>query len=263
MNPYEFAIDVVQRAGEILKNAAQQIHISHKGDDTRDVVTNVDVEINNFLVSEIRRVFPAHRIYSEESVETSGSGEFEWTIDPIDGSANFAKGIPHFAVCVGLLRAGIPIVGAVYNPITQELFSFEEGRGAFINGIPMHASSVTEPKDAQGLIIVGHQPPLWDWGTAVYRSFLEHLKKTKALGSSSLDLCFLAAGRADIVVYGTMTARDIACAIGIVRAAGGDVYTLYGIPLELSSTRQTIVATATKALLAHAEPLLHAELLPR
>lgn len=262
MNHYDFTVDLVQRAGEKLRAASQHIVTSHKGADVRDVVTNTDLEINTFLTTEIKQAYPDHRIYSEEGEGEGAESEYEWTIDPIDGSANFSRGIPHFAICVGLLQNGVPIIGAVYNPITRELFSFEKGRGAFLNGLSIHASNVMQPGDAQSLLIVGHQAKLWDWGAAVYRSFIEHIKKNKALGSSSLDLCFLAAGRADIVVYGTLTTRDVACAIGIVRAAGGEVYTLDGTPTTLLSTRQTIVATATPELLANAKPLLHADLIP-
>lgn len=264
MTHYDFAIELVRKAGEQLKVAAEHIVVSHKGGDVRDVVTDTDLKINAFLISEINGAFPEHHIYSEEGATSDAeTGPYTWVLDPIDGSANFARGIPHFAICVGLLKNGVPVVGAVYNPITAELFSFEEGRGAFLNGNAIQTSAISEPGKAQGILVVGHQAPLWDWGAAVYRSFLEYLKKTKALGSSSLDLCFLAVGRADIVVYGTLTTQDIASAIGIVRAAGGEVYTIDGTPVALSTSRQTVVATATKELLEQSEKLLHADLLPR
>ncbi len=263
MTHYDFAIELVRKAGEQLKAAAQHIVVSHKGEEVRDVVTDTDLTINAFLIDEIHRAFPEHSISSEEGATGDAQpGPYAWMLDPIDGSANFARGIPHFAICVGLLKDGVPVVGAVYNPITNELFSFEEGRGAFLNGTPIQASGITEPAKAQGILIVGHQAPLWDWGAAVYRSFLEHLKKLKAFGSSSLDLCFLAAGRADIVVYGTLTTQDIASAIGIVRAAGGEVYTIDGVPVEFTSTRQTVVATSSKELFERSRPLLHADMLP-
>lgn len=264
MDHYDFAIDLVRRAGEKLKTAAKDIVVSHKGTDVRDVVTTTDLEINTFLINEIHLAYPEHCIYSEEGASTEEqASEYEWTLDPIDGSANFSRGIPHFAICVGLLKSGVPVVGAVYNPITDELFSFETGHGAFLNGQPIGVSDVMEPEKAQGLLIIGHQALLWDWGTAVYRSFLEHLKKLKMFGSSGLDLCFLAAGRADIVVYGTLTTQDIASAIGIVRAAGGEVYTIDGVPVQFSAARQTVVATASKELFEKARPFLHADLLPR
>ncbi len=263
MSHYDFVVDLVTRAGQMLRTASESMLILQKGSDVRDVVTSTDLELNTFLTTEIGLAYPDHRLYSEEGEGTEAASEYEWTIDPIDGSANFSRGIPHFAVCVGLLQNEMPIVGAVYNPITNELFSFEAGRGAFLNGTSIRVTSITEPSEAQSILVVGHQAPLWDWGAAVYRSFLEHMKKTKAFGSSALDLCFLAAGRADIVVYGTLTTRDVACAIGIVRAAGGEVYTLTGTPVALSATRQTSVATATLGLCKNATPLLHAEMLSR
>jgi myo-inositol-1(or 4)-monophosphatase len=256
---HDFAVALVQEAGKRLQNAAHTV-VSHKADE-RDIVTSTDLEINAYLIEQIHGAYPEHKIFSEEgNVAGASVSTFEWTLDPIDGSSNFARGIPHFAVCVGLLSDGVPVVGAIYNPITDEVFSFDS-RGAFLNGQPIHTSKVETPGEAQSLLVVGHQAPLWDWGAAVYRDFLEHMQKLKVLGSSSLDLCFLAAGRADIVVYGTMTTKDIAPAIGLVRAAGGEVYTLSGVPVELSAQRQTVVATANKQMFENSRTLLHAELL--
>ncbi len=263
MNSYEFAITLVCKAGERLNNARLQgFEISHKGSDVRDVVTNLDVEISNFLIEEIKSVFPEHSIYSEEDITQQRRSEYEWVIDPIDGSANFSRNIPHFSVCVALLHKEIPVVGAVYNPITKELFSFEDGRGAFLNDKPIAVSTITTPSEAQGILVVGHQPPLWNWGAATYRSFLESLKKIKAFGSSALDLSFLAAGRADIVVYGTLTTKDCAAGIGIVRAAGGEVYTPQATPVEITSQRQTIIATGNRKLFEEIRGYIHPDLLP-
>jgi myo-inositol-1(or 4)-monophosphatase len=263
MNEYDFTIKLVREAGARLKKASKTtFETMSKGGDERDVVTSVDLEINAFLVQEIKGAFPADRVSSEEGGGVENTNEREWALDPVDGSANFARAIPHFAVCIALLVEGVPTVGAVYNPITDELFSFERGKGAFLNGERISVSHITEPGKAQGIIVVGHQAPLWDWGTAVYRSFLEHLKKLKALGSSALDICFVAAGRADTVVYGTLTTRDCAAAIGILREAGGDIYTPRGETVVLSDTRQTIVVTANRALFDASIPLLHADMLP-
>ncbi len=263
MSEYDFVITLVREAGARLKVASKgAFETMTKGGDERDVVTSVDLEINAFLVQAITKAFPADKVSSEEGGGVENGNKREWVLDPVDGSANFSRAIPHFAVCAALLVEGVPTVGAVYNPMTDELFSFEKGRGAFLNGERITASNITEPGKAQGIIVVGHQPPLWDWGTAVYRSFLEHLKKLKALGSSALDLCFVAAGRADIVAYGTLTTHDAAAAIGILREAGGEIYTPRGAVAEFSNTRQTIVATANKALFDASVPLLHPDLLP-
>ena len=264
-NYHDFSVNLVRKAGMLLLEARRGvIEVSHKGQDERDVVTKADLEVSAFLTEEILKAFPDHKVYSEEDAkakEAQMSG-FEWVLDPIDGTANFSRGIPHFAVCVGLLHDGVVIVGAVYNPVTNELFSFEKERGVFLNGASIKTSSVTDPSQAQGIIVVGHKASLWDWGAAVYREFLEHLKKLKALGSSSLDICFLAAGRADVVLYGTLSTRDIASAIGILRAAGGEIYTLSGEIATLSTKPQPLIATNNRELFEKLQPYLHADLLP-
>ncbi len=265
-NYYEFTVSLVHKAGVRLKAArTKMFEVSHKGSDERDLVTSVDLEINDFLIAEIKRAYPEHRISSEEGGDVVGQDviEYEWKLDPIDGSANFSRNIPHFNVCAALLYKNVPIVGAVYNPITEEMFSFEQAQGAFLNGMPIRVSTITEPKDAQGLISFGHDPLLLDWSVATFRDCVKSLKKFKSLGSSALDLSFLAAGRVDVVIYGTLRLSDCAAGIGIIRAAGGEVYTPGGVPVEISSNTQTIIATSNRELFDKIQPLLHQELLPR
>lgn len=261
----EFAEGLVRRAGARLKKSLEgELVVSHKSG-PRDPVTNVDIEISEFLVSEITNKFPEHRVYSEEDtgVDAARMQGMEWVLDPIDGTGNFSHRIPHFAICACLLRDGAPVAGAVYNPMTDELFSFGEGQGAFLGGKPVGVSSVTEPGEAQGFLIVGHQPALWEWGAAIHPSLLHSLNKLKGLGSSNLDLAFLAAGRAEVVVYGTFSMPDGAAGVGIVRAAGGDVYDIQtGEPLALCTERRAVVAVANKELYEKIRPLLHADLLP-
>lgn len=260
----EFAESLVRDVGERIAAARGDVlGVMQKGDDTRNEVTAADTEAHEMLTSAIQAAYPEHGIYSEEGEGSRTDGEFLWVLDPIDGTSNFARGIPHFAVCVGLLQSGVPIAGAVFNPVTNELFSFEEGTGAFLGGAPMRASSITDPKKAQVFLHIGRKSALWDWGAASTRSLLEGTKKLKDFGSSGLDLCFLAAGRTEVVVYGTLTTYDVASAIGMVRASGGDVYTPQGEVAELSAEPQPIIATSNRALFDAVLPLLHTELLPR
>lgn len=262
---YDFAVGLARSAGEKLKTYHQEsLVITHKGFDPKDILTNADIELGKYLVGEIKSAYPEHRIYSEEG-DTSDSkvSEWEWTLDPIDGSANFSRGIPHFAVCVGLLHRGVPIAGAVFNPVTNELFSFEKGTGAFLNDIPINASLVSDIKKAYSLLRSGRKDEYIEWGGETLKEFLGSMNKVSNFGSSSLDLCFLAAKRVDVVVYGTLTTADISVAVGIVREAGGEVYSVSGDPIELSKKSQTVVATSTKELFAKVHPLLHIELLPR
>ena len=223
----------------------------------RDIVTSVDVALNNFLVGEVSTAFPDHAIYSEEGQGSVRESRYQWVIDPIDGSANFSRGIPHFAICLGLLEDGIPVAGAVLNPTTQELFSFTKGQGARLNGSPIRVSEVDGLAKAQALLSFGsRKPELWDWAAASYRKSLEHMLKRGTYNSSSLDICFLAAGRADVCVYGTLTTLDVATAFGLLYEAGGVASNAQGEPVSYSSESQKVYMANNPAMLKELRELL-------
>jgi myo-inositol-1(or 4)-monophosphatase len=266
MEYYDFAIEAVREAGSYIKKARTGVvDILQKGSDPRDEITKVDLDINNLLIKKIQDTFPEHKVSSEEGTSFGDKeNKYEWTLDPIDGTSNFARGIPHFATCVSLLENGVPIVGAVYNPVTDELFSFEKEKGSFLNEKEIHASSITDTKETQVLFhLGGRREDLWDWGMATKRSLLEPTKKMQSFGSSALDLCFLASGRSEIVIYTTMTTYDVAGAIGMVRIAGGEVHTIDGEPVSLLKESQTVIATANKELFENIQPFLNVDLYPR
>jgi len=243
MNHYDFIITHIQAAGDLLMQLRKEkFETLQKGNDPRDIVTSVDVAVNDFLTGKIRESFPEDAIYSEE---TDGVHEAErlWTIDPIDGSSNFSRGIPHFAICVAYLQHGVPEAGAVYNPVTNELFSFKKGGGAFLNGTPIHVSRETDLKNSFVLLHAGRKAELREWGGHAYRQLLEHAKKTTNLAGSALDTCFVAAGRVEANIYGTLSTLDIAAAVGILREAGGVLVNGNGEPATLMSTPQRIIAT--------------------
>ncbi len=259
MEYYDFVLETIQKAGLLLREErAKGFTISSKVGNERNVVTNIDLIINQFLEGEIRRVYPEHSIYSEESDLHEAQSEYQWTLDPIDGTSNFARDIPHYAICVGLLKSGEPIVGAVFNPITNELFSFKLGEGAFLNGVLLQVSTVTQPERGEVLFSGGgRDKSKWEWGIKVYRTLLTSVGKRGLLGCSSLDVCFVAAGRVEACIYGTLTTLDISPAFGILKEAGGIARTEEGKALTLTSTpQQTYVAnnetfyTALRELLA-------------
>lgn len=242
MDPLSFAEDIAKKAGALLiELRKKQFTVETKGGNSRDIVTSIDREVNDVIVSAIKSAYPTHRIYSEEGSDVVDGADEEWVIDPIDGSSNFARGIPHYAVCIGLLVGGAPTLGAVYNPVTQELFSFKKGSGAFLNGSPIRVSSVSDLRDTQVICSPGsRKPELWDWGAATYRKLLEHTQKRGMYGSSALDICFIAAGRADAGVYGTLTTKDIAGALGILYEAGGSAVSADGSPVALTKESQKV-----------------------
>ena len=246
-----FAIEAVRKAGGMVL-ALRQEHFETgiKGGNPRDIVTTVDTAVGSFLVEEIKKAFPDHGIHSEEGGGVAAASGYQWMIDPIDGSSNFSRGIPHFAICLGVVKDGVPEAAAVLNPVTNELFSFTKGEGARLNGKPIGVSSVRELSKAQALLSFGsRKPELWDWAAASYRKSLEHMLKRGTYNSSSLDICFIAAGRADVGVYGTLTTLDVAPAFGILYEAGGVACDESGQPVIFSPHSQKVFMANSPALL--------------
>lgn len=258
MDPYEFMLAKVKEVGEMILAARDEgFEVSKKGGNSRDILTTLDLRANESIISSIKEQFPSQRIYSEEGSGTDVGSEEQWVIDPIDGSSNFSRGIPHFCVCIGLLKGGEPIAGAVYNPVTRELFSFKKGEGSFLNGKPISVSSVSKLADAQVVFSPGsRKPELWDWAAKSYRSLLERSLKRGMYGSSALDICFIAAGRADAGVYGTLSTLDIAGALGILKEAGGAYCGNDGSELSLSDQSQKVYLANSKPVLEEIRSLL-------
>ncbi len=246
---YNFIISTIKQAGQLLLDARKRhFEVSSKEGDYRNIVTAVDLEINDFLEKAISLAYPEEVIFSEETDNAAAERTSFWSLDPIDGTSNFARNIPHFAVVVSYIENNEPIVGAVLNPVTGELFSFKKGEGVYLNGEKISVADISVLKEAYALLHIGRLEEIHEWGLEIQRIFLKEAKKTINLGSSALDLCFLAAGRVDIVIYGTITTRDIATAIAIVREAGGEVYDVFGNPVSINLTPQKIIGTANKAL---------------
>lgn len=241
MDTYNFVINLVEDAGELLlKKSKESFEVTMKNNDPRDIVTAVDIAVNDFLVRALKKEFPTYGIYSEEGSAETEEGEYMWAIDPIDGSSNFARHIPHFAICVGLLHEGVPVLGVVYNPVTRELFSFRKGEGAFLNGGPISVSKETELRNSSVLLHAGRKPEFWKWGGESYTKLLEHAKKTTNLGGSALDACFVAAGRVEANIYGRLSTFDIASALGILFEAGGIAVDTKGNPVAFSKEPQKV-----------------------
>lgn len=239
---YDFILRLVVKAGEMVLRAKEKgFETMIKDGNTKDFVTEVDHEVNEFLIREIKKEFPTHRIYSEEGGEgdaLTAVSEYEWVLDPIDGTANFSRDIPNYAVCVGLLKNGIPVVGGIYNPITHELFSFHKGQGAFLNGNPIHVSNIIELKDSHVLLHAGRKEEMREWGARSYGLLLGNVNKTKNLSGAALDAAFVASGRVEANIYGLMKTRDIAAALGLLLEAGGVAVNEKGENLTLSDTPQ-------------------------
>lgn len=257
MDYLPFIKDTVLSAGDLLgKLRAEDSFIEEKEGDRRNIVTEADRKVDAFIVEKIKSAYPDHAIYSEEGGSLSGKSAFEWVIDPIDGTANFSRAIPHYAVSVGILENGVPLAGAVYNPVSKECFSFARGEGAFLNETRIAVSKTRKLSDSWVLLHAGRRGDLQDWGGESYRKLLGAARKTGNLGSTSLDTCFVAAGRVEASVYGTYSTMDSAAALGILKEAGGLVSLSDGSEPAFSHEAQKIFVANNEAVLKEVRELL-------
>lgn len=225
---------LARQAGEILRAGyGRQNMVYHKGE--IDLVTDLDHQSEDYLVGEIRRRFPGQRIITEESGALPGEGGSLWYIDPLDGTVNFAHGIPLFTVSVGYAEQGQVRLGAVYDPMRDECFTAEAGCGAWINGKPMHVSDA-QTLD-QSLLVTGfpydiRTNPVNNLDLFVRFSLCS--QGVRRLGSAAMDLCYVACGRLDGFWETRLSAWDVAAGGLIAHEAGATVTNLAGDPDYLS-----------------------------
>ena len=257
------AITAAKVGSEIVAGYYQQgIGSSTKtiGQQSEGLVTRADLESETAIVAEIKKTFPNHNFLGEESFSDDVTSEHLWIIDPLDGTNNFAHGIPRFAVSVAYCRNGVAQCGAVINPVTSELFSAEQGRGAFYNGI--EASVSRHSALNQTIIATGFY---YDRGkmmestlAAIGDLFRQNIQGIRRFGAASLDLIDVGLGRFGGFFELTLSPWDFAAARLFVEEAGGRVTTCSGEPLPLSKSsllatngllHQSILAVVSK----HAE----------
>ena len=214
---------IIRDFGEI-----ENLQVSLKG--PGDFVTNCDKKVEKILIEELLKARPNYSILSEETGKISNDESFKWIIDPIDGTANFFHGIPHFAISVGLERNKEIICGIIYDPIKDEMFSAEKGNGAYINNQRMRVSSRSKLEECI-IFTGGPKHDLKDKELALkeYNNFsLKVFVPIRKLGSASLDMAYVAAGRCDGFWQRNLNYWDIAAGIIIVKEAGGFVTDFQG-----------------------------------
>jgi len=229
----EVAVEAAREAGEYsLKRLGSLIEIAHKTS-FNDLVTDVDRKCEEIIISRIRKEFPSHSILAEESGEDITGSTFKWVIDPLDGTVNYAHGFPVFCVSIGIISEGSAKTGVVYDPSRDELFTAEQGKGAFLNGRRINVSEREAVRDS--LIATGFAYDI-SGKAANIDHFKRMLHKAQALrraGSAAIDLCYVACGRFDGFWELGLCPWDTAAGQLIVREAGGTVTTLKGEPFDI------------------------------
>ena len=210
-------------AQEILRFFHGEFRIDNK-EGINNLVTEADHASEKAILSVIRAAYPDHTILAEESGVSQQSGEYKWIIDPIDGTVNFAHGIPLNAVSIGLEKNGEVIMGVVYNPHINELFFAEKGGGAFLNDKPLRVS--TETRVIKSCLVTGFPYVYLDEPNGPLEVFARLVKKgvpVRRIGSAAIDLCWVAAGRFDGFFEHKLEPWDSAAGVLMVEEAGGKV----------------------------------------
>jgi myo-inositol-1(or 4)-monophosphatase len=244
MNTQDFtttAAEIAREAGQLLEHYFdQRVAVEYKSE--FDLVTAADRASEKLIVERLRSRFPSHSIVAEEGGGVAHDSGYVWYVDPVDGTTNFAHGFPVFAVSLALTRRGQLVAGVVYDPLRDELFAAEAGRGATLNGSPVKASTQTEL--SKSLLATGFP---YDVRTnphnnfAQFRQFQLRAQAVRRAGSAALDCAWMAAGRLDGYWEFRTNPWDVGAGALLVREAGGRVTTAEGDENFLG--RDSIVAS--------------------
>lgn len=231
------AQDAARRAGKIILERQGRVSISEKA--VNNLVTEADLAAQDMIVEMIGDHFPEHSIIAEErDFKVKNSAADQWIIDPLDGTNNFAHGIPHFSISIAFARSGRVEAGVVFDPVREEMFTAVRGGGAYLNGIPIGVSRARSLKEA--VVATGFY---YDRGlimrktlNSIERLFEANIHGIRRFGTASLDLCWVACGRFDAFFEYTLAVWDFAAGTLVVEEAGGCCTNQEGGLLDLNST---------------------------
>lgn len=235
MDIKDLAVKTARLAGSLLKD-----HLGHAGriefKGAVDIVTELDKRSEALIIGEIKKAFPGHGILAEESPEETTGTRKRWIIDPIDGTTNYAHGFPFFCVSIAYEEAGEVLFGVVYNPMLDELFTAEKGRGAHLNGEKIGVSKVDSLD--RSLLATGFPYDLRSSKDNNFDHFSNFSRRAQAIrraGSAALDLSYTAAGRFDGFWEMKLKPWDVAAASLILKEAGGTITGFSGGPFSIYS----------------------------
>lgn len=240
-----FAIEAARAAGLVLLTKAKQgFSVEYKA--AVNLVTDADRAAEECVVSAIRSTFPHHRLLAEEGgAMATNASPYQWIIDPLDGTTNYAHGFPFYSVSIGLEYAGHCVLGVVLDPVRNELFTAELGRGAYLNGVPIRVSTIDTVNKA--LLVTGFSYDIRDNPD----NNLDHFSRlslraqgVRRTGSAALDLCYVGSGRFDGFWEVKLQPWDMAAGLVVLREAGGlatsfqkGTFSIYGQQLVATNGR--------------------------
>jgi len=237
----QLAVELARRAGGLLLDGyGRATQVRHKG--AVDLVTEYDLKSEQLLVEGIRSAYPADAILSEEGGGQEGEG-VRWLVDPLDGTTNFAHGLPIFSVSIACVRVEELLLGVIYDPTREELFHTLAGEGAFLNEAPIRVSAATTLDES--LLVTGFPYDIRtnpDNNLSYFNALAVRARAVRRLGSAALDLAYVAAGRFDGYWELRLNPWDWAAGVLLIREAGGRA-TTFGEDEKVLDGDATLVAT--------------------
>ena len=228
----QLAIDAALEAGRFLKmNVGKIKHIEHKQGEERNLVTEIDKKAEQLIIDKIRKRYPHHDFLAEESGSHKTVSDYKWIIDPLDGTTNFTHGLPIFCTSIALEHKGELLLGAIYDPSSDELFTAEKDKGAYLNNRRIRVSQTN--KLIESLIVTGFPYDIKtnpDNALQHFSNVVMESQGVRRLGSAALDLSYVACGRFDGFWEVTLNPWDMAAGVLFVQEAGGKFTNFRGFP---------------------------------
>lgn len=234
----EGIIQISKEAGELIRNAFGKAHSIEFKTNELNLVTETDKASEKLITDFIRKKYPSHGILAEEGSEANRSAEYLWVIDPLDGTTNFAHGLPIFSVSIGLQKNGETIAGVVYDVMRDIVYSTEKNSGSFENGRRLQVSK--NENLGHSMLVTGFPYDVKDNPDKAYERFIEFLKHARAirrLGSAAIDFCYVANGAFDGFWEVSLHPWDLCAGKLIVEEAGGLVTDFDGNKIDIYSKR--------------------------
>jgi myo-inositol-1(or 4)-monophosphatase len=223
MNDFlQTAVAAAQQAGQLLrKNFGTTLEVSAL--EAHDIKLDLDVRSQELITRLILDRNPDHAIFGEEGITGNQDGEFQWIVDPIDGTVNYFYNVPHFCISIALRRRGEIVLGVIYDPMRDELWQVEKNGKPTLNGVPCSVSVRDKISDAILSIGFSKTKTTIDSGLPLFESMVYRARKCRLMGSAALDMAYVACGRLDAYIEQSVSLWDVAAGKILVESAGGVV----------------------------------------
>jgi myo-inositol-1(or 4)-monophosphatase len=230
MKETELIESLTRQAGDaLMRHFRQDWALLKERGTAKEVATKYDKEVDTLIVEEIRRHYPRHSLLTEESGSLQGDPDWLWIVDSLDGTGNFANFNPLFSVCIALIHKSELLLGAVYAPAIDEFYFSEKGKGAYLNGMKIQVSGVSDLNQSYILYCEGGDKNKVRTGKLLHEVY-PHVTDIRKLGSAGLETAWVAAGKREAYYTTKIEPWDVAAGVLLIQEAGGRVSDFQGNP---------------------------------